>query len=58
MSTMQERRDGIAVLLETVGHEYRTPAERAQAVEQVLDGGDTAVLELTNRFITQMGAAA
>lgn len=58
MSTMQERRDNIAVLLETVGNEYATPAERNAAVEQILDGGDTAVLELTNRFTTQMGAAA
>lgn len=58
MSTMQEHRDRIAVLLETVGHEYATPAERAQAVEQVLDGGDAAVLNLTRQFATQMGAAA
>lgn len=55
---MQERRDGIAVLLVATGHDYATPAEQAQAVDQILDGGDTAVLNLTRQFQTQMGAAA
>ena len=55
---MQERRDQIAVLLAATGHNYDTPAAQDAAVEQVLDGGDTAVLRLTHQFQTQMGAAA
>jgi hypothetical protein len=57
MSTQVEHRDGVAVLLVSLGDldPAATPAQRAAAADAVLDAGDDAVVALSLRLYRAYG---